>query len=366
MNMKEWYVIDNIDELDSPQLVVYPARVQYNIDKAKEMVGDVSRLRPHVKTNKTPEVMRMMVDAGISKFKCATIAEADILGREKAGDVLLAYQPVGPKVQRLIELIKKYPQTKYSCLVDHIIALEGINTAFANAEMIADIFLDINLGMNRTGIVPEKTMELYRKAAAMKNIKVRGLHAYDGHFRDPDINKRTVACNEAFEKIAALKQQITSEGFPEPTIIAGGSPTFPIHAMRMGNECSPGTFIFWDKGYSDICPEQPFLPAALVVSRVISLPEEDKICTDLGHKSIAAENDIQRRAWFINAPGLKPLSQSEEHGIAEAGNAHQYKPGDVLYVMPYHVCPTVALFDHMVTIENNLAGESWIVEARKR
>jgi D-serine deaminase-like pyridoxal phosphate-dependent protein len=366
MSMKEWYVIDNVDELDSPQLVVYPARVQFNIEKAKEMVGDVNRLRPHVKTNKTPEVMRMMINAGILKFKCATIAEADILGREKARDVLLAYQPVGPKVLRLIELIKKYPQTKYSCLVDHVIALEGINVAFARAGMTADIFLDINLGMNRTGITPDKAMELYRNAAAMKNIHVRGLHAYDGHFRDPDINKRAVACNEAFEKIAGLKEQISAEGYPEPTIIAGGSPTFPIHAKRMGNECSPGTFVFWDKGYSDICPEQPFLPAALVVSRVISLPEKDKICTDLGHKSIAAENDIQRRAWFINAPELKLLSQSEEHGIAEAGNEHQYKPGDVLYVMPYHVCPTVALYDHMVVIENNLAGESWIVEARKR
>jgi D-serine deaminase-like pyridoxal phosphate-dependent protein len=366
MNMKEWYIIDNVDELDSPQLVVYPDRVQFNIEKAKEMVGDISRLRPHVKTNKTPEVMRMMINAGITKFKCATIAEAEILGRENADDVLLAYQPVGPKVQRLIDLVKKYPQTKYSCLVDHEIALEGINTAFSHAGLVADIFLDINLGMNRTGITPGKAFDLYRKAAAMKNILVRGLHAYDGHFRDPDISKRALACNEAFEKIIDLKKQITGKGYPEPTLIAGGSPTFPIHSKRLGNECSPGTFVFWDKGYSDICPEQPFLPAALVVSRVISLPEEGRICTDLGHKSIAAENDIQRRAWFINAPELKLLSQSEEHGIAEAGPGHKFLPGDVLYVMPYHVCPTVALYDHMVVIENHLAGESWIVEARRR
>jgi D-threonine aldolase len=345
--------------------VVFPDRVKFNIDKAKEMVGDVSRLRPHVKTNKTPEIMRMMVNAGITKFKCATIAEAEILGREYAQDVLLAYQPVGPKVSRLIELVKKFPQTKYSCLIDHPIALEEVNKKFIAAGLTADIFIDINLGMNRTGIRPEDAAELYRKAAGMKGIHVRGLHAYDGHFRDPDISKRTIACNQAFEKISALKKQLVSEGFPEPVIIAGGSPTFPIHALRMGNECSPGTFIFWDKGYSDICPEQPFLPAALVVSRVISLPEAEKICTDLGHKSIAAENEIQRRAWFLNAPGLTLLSQSEEHGIAGA-SGQNFKPGDVLYVMPYHVCPTVALFDHMVVVNNHLAGESWIVEARKR
>ena len=364
--MKDWYVIDNIDELDSPQLVVFRDRVKHNIDKAIEMVGDIGRLRPHVKTNKTPEVMRMMVDAGIRKFKSATIAEADILGREKASDVLLAYQPVGPKVLRLIELIKKYPQTKFSALVDHEIALDGINKQFLSQGLKANIYLDINPGMNRTGIIPELAFDLYNKAASLSGINILGLHAYDGHFRDPDINKRTIECNEAFEKIIQLKNQIKSAGFPEPLIIAGGSPTFPIHAKRTGNECSPGTFVFWDKGYSDICPEQPFLPAAIVVSRVISLPEKDKICTDLGHKSIAAENDIKRRAWFINSTDSVLLSQSEEHGVVDPGPGHNYKPGDVLYVMPYHVCPTVALYDHMVVIDNHHAGESWVVEARKR
>jgi D-serine deaminase-like pyridoxal phosphate-dependent protein len=219
--MKDWYVIDNIDELDSPQLVVFRDRVKHNIDKAIEMVGDIARLRPHVKTNKTPQVMRMMIDAGISKFKCATIAEADILGREKASDVLLAYQPVGPKVLRLIELIKKYPQTKFSALVDHEIALDGINSQFISAGLTANIYLDINLGMNRTGIVPEHAFDLYKKAASLTGINILGLHAYDGHFRDPDINKRTIECNEAFEKIIQLKKQIISAGFPNPRSLPG-------------------------------------------------------------------------------------------------------------------------------------------------
>ena len=364
--MIDWYLISNIDDLDSPQLVVYPERVKYNIEKAKEMAGDILRLRPHVKTNKTPEVMRMMVDAGIRKFKCATIAEADILARENAGDILLAYQPVGPKVKRLIELIRKYPGTKFSCLVDHPVALTGIQQAFSSEGLTADVFIDLNLGMNRTGIEISGALELYRQCSVMHGIRIRGLHVYDGHFRDPNIEKRSRECNEAFEKVVSLKQQIIGEGLPEPVIIAGGSPTFPIHAKRSGVECSPGTFVFWDKGYSDICPEQPFLPAALVISRVISLPEPVKICTDLGHKSIAAENEIGRRAYFLNAPNLILLSQSEEHGVIYAGESHHFQPGDVLYVMPYHICPTVALYDHLVTVRDHIAGESWNVEARKR
>ncbi len=364
--MKPWYTIENIETLDSPQLVVYPDRVMHNIQHAIAMVGDISRLRPHVKTNKTAEVMRLMVNGGITKFKCATIAEAELLGIEKAKDVLLAYQPVGPKIERLIGLIRKYPETVFSCITDHPFAMEKINEAFGRASLKANVFIDLNLGMNRTGIAMENAFDLYREASRKININLRGLHAYDGHFRDPDIDRRTLACNEAFEKVVALKDRIVSEGFPAPHIIAGGSPTFPIHAKRPGVECSPGTFVFWDKGYTDLCPEQHFLPAALVVSRVISLPAAGKLCTDLGHKSIAAENDIQKRAFFLHETDLSLISQSEEHGIVEAGPLHHFLPGDVLYVMPYHVCPTVALYDHMVVVENNIARESWTVEARKR
>src|SRR4030095_1079247 len=99
--MKEaWYQIEDIDKIDSPALVIFPERVKANIQTAISMVGDVNRLRPHVKTNKPHDASRLMLDAGITKFKCATIAEAEMLGAIGAPDVLLAYQPLGPKLER--------------------------------------------------------------------------------------------------------------------------------------------------------------------------------------------------------------------------------------------------------------------------
>ena len=102
-----WYTIDNIAELDTPALVLYPDRVRENIRHAIAMVGDPAWLRPHVKTHKSPEVTRLMLAAGIRQFKCATIAEAEMLAMEGAPDVLLAYQPIGPKALRFVTLIKK-------------------------------------------------------------------------------------------------------------------------------------------------------------------------------------------------------------------------------------------------------------------
>ena len=99
--MDDWYVISNVDRIDSPALAFYPDRISGNIELAKRIIGDTNRLRPHVKTNKAAEVSRMLLDAGIRKFKCATIAEAEMLGHINAPDVLLAYQPVGPKISQI-------------------------------------------------------------------------------------------------------------------------------------------------------------------------------------------------------------------------------------------------------------------------
>lgn len=291
-----WYHISNQSVIDSPALIIYKDRVKQNINTAISMVA-VNRLRPHVKTNKSAGAVQLLMEAGIYKFKCATIAEAEMLAMTGAVDVLMSYQPVGPKLQRFINLIKKYPDTKFSCLVDNLMPAKNIAAAALENNINIPVFIDLNIGMNRTGMDPANASELYDACNRLANIKVEGLHAYDGHIRTPDLQQRTVECNAAFEQVAALQMQLYKNGF-DPTIIAGGSPTFPIHAERKEVDCSPGTFIYWDGNYQQMCKEQQFVPAALVLCRVISLPGKNKVCIDLGHKSIAAENELNKRVFF--------------------------------------------------------------------
>ena len=163
-----------------------------------------------------------------------------------------------------------------------------------------------------------------------------------------------------------VKEKLIKDGFPVPNIVAGGSPTFSVHAERKNVECSPGTFVYWDKNYMEMCAEQGFQTAAVLVTRVISLPATDKICVDLGHKSVASENEMGKRVYFLNAMELKPISHSEEHLVLETKQGHCFKPGDVLYGLPFHICPTVALYDTVYKIENgNMTGE-WKNIARDR
>lgn len=360
-----WYQIEDIEEIDSPALVIYLERVKQNIDLAISMIGDASRLRPHVKTHKTKEITLLMMKAGITKFKCATIAEAEMLGMCSAPDVLLAYQPTGPKLTRFISLIKKYPTTNFSCLVDNAVSAMLFSKNSMNNNIQVNVFIDLNVGQNRTGIITENSLKLFDECRLLKGINIIGLHAYDGHIYDTDLQVRKQKADTVFEKVEAVKNQLISKG-SNPVIVIGGSPTFPVYAKKQGVECSPGTFVYWDKGYGDLFSEMKFLPSALVVSRVISVLDETKVCLDLGHKSIAAENDLFHRVSFLDEPNLTLISQNEEHLVVEFPSVHTKKTGDVLYGIPVHVCPTCALYESAYVIENRKVKEQWKIIGRDR
>ena len=362
----DWYDIKNPGQIDSPALVLYPEGVKENIRRAKAEIQDLHRLRPHVKTHKTIEVTRLLMEAGIEKFKCSTIAEAEMLARAGAKDVLLSYQPVGPKAERFVALQKKY-RTDFSCLMDNPSSLKALSRIAEREGRVIPVYLDINVGMNRTGIIPgQDAMDLYAEGLKTKGIKMMGLHVYDGHIRNIDLEGRTAECNKAFAPVEEMQEALVTKGYRKPVLIAGGSPTFPIHVKRKEVEVSPGTFVYWDKGYQDTLPEQPYLPAALVLTRIVSLPDPTKICVDLGYKSIASESELDKRIYFLNAPELTVVGHSEEHLVLAVQKGHRYQVGDVLYGLPYHICPTCALYEKaMVVKEGKVSGE-WKIIARDR
>jgi D-serine deaminase-like pyridoxal phosphate-dependent protein len=263
-------------------------------------------------------------------------------------------------------LVENYPATRFSCLVDNLPISQAIYESFEQAALTLDVFIDLNVGMNRTGIIPgPAALELYLACANFPGLSPIGLHAYDGHIRDLDLAQRKDNCDHAFAPVTALAQAIQDSGKPAPVIVAGGSPTFSIHAQREGVERSPGTFVFWDWGYQMALPEQPFIFAALVITRVISIIDSQTICLDLGHKSIAAENPLPR-VHFLNAPEAQPISQSEEHLVVRVSQSSDYQLGDVFYGIPVHICPTCALYERAQVVENKQVIGTWKVVARDR
>ncbi len=355
-----------ISDLPSPALIVFPGRIQSNIDRMISIAGDPSRLRPHVKTYKMKEIVRMQMDAGIRKFKCATLAETRMLIECGAGEVLLARQPVKPDIPSLVRIAKENSRTRVATIIDNFYSLKAIESECQQIGTSIGIFLDINVGMNRTGIRAEDSDALYRGAFESQGVHLEGLHVYDGHIRNSDFEDRKRRCDNDYKPVEELLERLAKESLPVPSLVVGGSPTFPIHAQRGNADLSPGTTLLWDFGYGDLFEDLPFEHAALLLTRVISKPGKNLVCFDLGHKAVASEMPHPRIRLLGLEDNIEFVGHSEEHLVARTEQASELSVGDAFLGIPSHICPTVALYNKVVVAENGEVTGTWMVAARDR
>jgi D-serine deaminase-like pyridoxal phosphate-dependent protein len=228
----------NLETFESPGLIVYPDRVKRNILKALEMVdGNPARLRPHIKTHKTKEGNDLFLAAGIKKFKCATIAEAELLALSEAPDVLISMQLIGPNLERFKQLVAHYPKTKFSSIVDDAFAASELNRVFTDSS--TEVFVDLNIGMNRTGIIPSKALALIQHIYDLPSVELRGLHAYDGHIRDKVYEDRAKHVETDFTSFYKLLERLNRSDLE---LVVSGTPSFLVHHKNPQFTCSPLSF----------------------------------------------------------------------------------------------------------------------------
>lgn len=364
MEEENWFRLKDVTSVISPSLLVYKDRIVHNIEEMIRMAGDAKKLCPHVKTHKCAEIIQMQMERGINKFKCATIAEAELLGNCGASEVLLAMQPVGANINRFITLLKTFPNTRFSTLTDTLAIADQLAISAKENQVQIDLYIDLNVGMNRTGIAPDdKAFDLYHHISEHPQLNILGLHVYDGHLRNPDFDTRKKDCDDAFNSVLELRERILEANLPNPIIIAGGSPTFPIHCKRENIIASPGTTLLWDAGYGGLFPEMKFLPAAVLFTRILSKPKAGILCFDLGHKSIAPEMPFPR-VEFLSLKHDKQISQSEEHLVVEYDDLKVMEVGAEHYAIPKHICPTVAKYDELLVVDSGKITDAWKVAAR--
>jgi D-serine deaminase-like pyridoxal phosphate-dependent protein len=251
-------------------------------------------------------------------------------------------------------------------VADDAAAIRALGVEASTAGCILDVLLDVDCGQHRTGVPADRlAAELYRQIAATPGLRAAGLHAYDGHIHEADPALRRTQCESDFAPVTKLRSELENAGLPVPALVAGGSPTFPFHAAHADRECSPGTTVLWDFGYSDKFADLPFLPAAILLTRVVSKPAPNRLCLDLGHKAVAAENP-HPRVRLLELADAQAVTHSEEHLVIETPRAAEFAVGDVLHGIPRHVCPTVALYSEATVVRAGAASACWPITARAR
>ncbi|HTK76356.1 MAG TPA: D-TA family PLP-dependent enzyme [Gemmataceae bacterium] len=364
------YALTEPTSVPSPALLFYPALIRRNLRRAIEVAGGADRLRPHVKTHKTREIAAIELEMGLTKHTCATLAEAEMLAEAGAPDVLIAYPLVGPNAARLARLAARHPRTRFGALVDHPDSARGLSAAVSRAGQRIEAVLDLNVGQDRTGIaVSPAALSLYELLADLPGLTPGGLHIYDGHNRHEALADRTAAVHALLGPVRELRAELERRGRPVPRLVLGGTPTFPVHAKLddRGAECSPGTFVLHDHGYGTRFPDLAgFTPAAAVMTRVVSRPTADRVTLDIGTKAVASDPPAGERCYLPGIPDYRAVAHNEEHLVVETPQADRFKPGDVLYAIPSHICPTVALYPRALVVEDGRVTGSWPIAARDR
>lgn len=366
----EDFRVSAIDEVLTPALVIYPEIVASNIECTLRLLeGVADRWRVHLKTSKLAYTVGLLIERGIRNFKCATTLELLVACQAGAKDVLLAYPSMGANARRVKEIADQFPDVRVSVLAEN----ENQVQQWQGSRL--GIFLDINPGMNRTGIEQNQVREAVRLARviAAKGLEFRGLHYYDGQYGSAEEPERTEATHKGYDSLLDLEREVAKGGVDVPEVITAGTPTFPCSLTYDGfrkagfvHRISPGTVVYSDATSLAQLPEgYGCRPAALVLTQVVSHPRPGMITCDAGHKAVSADCGVPT-CVVLGRPGLKALSPSEEHlPIAvEAGAAPEV--GEALYLMPRHVCPTVNNFEHALIVRDGAIESIEKVSARGR
>jgi len=367
--MDPCYQIDDTREIISPALVVFAEMLDANIDRMIAIARDPARLRPHCKTHKMAEVTKRELQKGITKHKCATFAEAEMLARAGVRDVFLAYNLVGPNIGRALKFVETFPEVAFSVTADHPDPIAELGRTFAAAGRTIDVLLDVDTGQHRTGIVPgPRAKELYRRIAETPGLSPGGLHVYDGHQHQESRDERAAAVLAEWRKVVPFRDDLLASGWPVPRLVCGGTASFPVYAEvdDPAVELSPGTCVFHDAGYGAHFPDLVFPPAALLLTRVISRPTPDRVTLDLGNKAVASDPPAGKRLVFPDLPDARQVLHNEEHLVLETSQAENYRPGDELLAIPTHICPTSALHKEVYVIAGRRLTDRWTVTARDR
>ena len=363
------YSVSGIEDALTPALVIYPDVIAANIDRTLELLNDnADRWRVHIKTAKLARTLRMLIDRGVRNFKCATTLELLVACQNGAADVLFAYPAMGANARRVQDIAQQFPHVRISVLA------ESEQQALQWRGSSIGIFIDINPGMNRTGIEQTQANDILSLACTIGRaaLDFRGLHYYDGQLGNLSEPERSQAAHRGYDQFLKIVGELEHSAIHVPEVITSGTPTFPCaltyEGFRRANfvhRVSPGTVVYCDATSLQQLPsDYGYQPAALVLAHVVSHPHSGIITCDAGHKAVSADAGVPT-CVVLGHPELTPLSPSEEHlPIAVREGAPTPQLGAVLYLLPRHICPTVNNFDLALLARNGQVESVEPVTAR--
>ncbi len=350
-------------DIETPALVVDLDRLQANVDRMADLVSARGLdLRPHAKTHKCLEIADMQLRAGATGLTVATLSEAEVFASAGFTDLLVAYPvyPVGAKAERLRRLLDR---ADLRVGVDNQAGAAAVAEAAHGREV--QVVLEVDSGQHRTGMAASEVVHLARGCDSL-GLSVAGVFTHGGHsYKDPAVTHR--AAQDEGEALAEACDSLQAAGFDVAVVSAGSTPTTGAERPAQVTEERPGSYVFHDRQQLSLGACTPDQLALSVAATVVSV-HDDRFVVDAGSKALASDRPdwLHGHGW-VPALGEEAtvVTLSEHHGIV-TGAAVQPAVGDVVHVVPNHVCTVVNLFDEYVVVQHDEVVDRWRVAARGR
>lgn len=352
------YRLNHPDDILTPRLLVFEDRIHANIAEMKALLNrsvpgsGFDTLCAHVKTHKSARTLGLLQRAGVQSYK-ASLNEVDLCLAAGVPELFVAYPLLEEHARWLAVRMKAHPETQVTVQFGSLAQAEMLRQVSLETDVCFNAFLDLDVGMHRTGSAPESAFELYSEVSTWPEITLAGVHGYDGHIHQETEAARRLASQKAMGVLCDLVDRLTGQGLAVPRVVAAGSPSFftdlPILAARLSGrtrfQVSPGTWIYWDTVYDSLLPGA-FEWAAVILARVLER-HGNLITLNLGHKRWAAD---QGPVHCFSIQGAEMYSFNEEHTVLTVPASCPIQTGDPVLIAPRHVCPTVNLWEHYTVI----------------
>ena len=359
-------------KLQTPALVIDIEALERNI-AAMAAHADRRRvaLRPHAKTHKSAEIARRQIAAGALGICCAKLGEAEALADAGIESIVLT-SPVVTEggIARLVALNARIRDLMAVC-DDAQIAVR-LDAAAGQSGKTLKIIVDIDPGMGRTGIRPERALPLVERVAASAHLEFAGLQCYAGqvqHMESP--NERRDASLTALKELAGLRDELKARGIAPPILTGGGTGTFDIDPdAAVLSELQVGSYVFMDRQYNDVWTKPgsrpPFETALFVQTTVISANRTGLVTTDAGLKAFATDDGVPVIHRGAPDGAAYFFFGDEQGGVIYDESARKLERGDAIACVVPHCDPTVNLYDVYHVVRGDTLEAIWSVDARGR
>lgn len=358
-----------VDQLTTPALVVDLDVLERNLDGMARYCREHGiGLRPHTKTHKTLEVARMQLARGAVGLAVAKAGEAEVMAAAEPAEMLVAYPLFGAeKLRRLAELARS--QRILVSLDSETTATELSRAATAHG-IIFGVLIEFDAGLHRCGLKPgPDCVKLAEAVRVLPGIKFRGLMTYPGNIGGAEEARET----EAKRVSAVVELAIRSfdeARIPVEIVSAGSTPSAPLsHQIKGITEIRPGTYVYNDLNtyYQGLCLLEDC--AARVVTTVVSTAVPGRMMLDAGSKTLSSDllgfGPKEGYGRVVESPEAKLFKLNEEHGHVDISQARRaFRVGDVLTVIPNHVCTCVNMHDELFLARSGEVCGSWRIAAR--